>query len=96
MENFRAAMGDYLDRVSSRGEKFVITRNQIPFVSLKPVPQRIQLEKVQTRKAKEVRTNISETLGAVHFQGKTLLITRRGKPTAIVRSLRQSGSGALI
>jgi antitoxin (DNA-binding transcriptional repressor) of toxin-antitoxin stability system len=84
VEIFRAALGDYLDRVFFRNESFVVTRNGIPFVLLAPVPQ--DAEQPDRINARDMRKQMSQLLGQVHFQGTDLLVVRRGKPTAILTS----------
>ena len=96
VEEFRATMGDYLDRIYYRHEKFVVTRNGTPFVTVTPVLPGTNLERTEQTKAKDFRIRTSEVLGSVHFQEKELLIMRRGKPTALVSSLRQTAPGVTL
>lgn len=91
-EDFRSTMGGCLDRILL-GECFVITRNGTPFVKISPVPSYIDLDNTTQKKAKDVRTKAAEFLGSVHFTGDSLLITRRGKPTALATSLRTIDPG---
>jgi len=84
VEIFRAALGNYLDRVYYRNESFVVTRNGSPFVMLAPVPPNTKPS--GQINARDIRKQTSQLLGQVHFQGTDLLIVRRGKPTAILTS----------
>jgi prevent-host-death family protein len=82
VEDFRAALGGYLDRAYLNRESIVVTRNGSPYVVLAPVPPKnIPTEQV---KAREVREQTSKLLGQVHFQAVNFLVIRRGKPIAIL------------
>lgn len=84
IENFRAGMGEYLDRVYYRKETIIVTRNGTPFVLLAPVLK--GANPADQINARNIRTQLSQVLGKVHFQGTDILIMRRGRPTAILTS----------
>lgn len=84
VEDFRAALGGYLDRAYLQHESIVVTRNGSPYVVLSPIPTKnIPTEQISAR---EIREQTSKLLGQVHFQSVNILVMRRGKPIAILSS----------
>jgi antitoxin (DNA-binding transcriptional repressor) of toxin-antitoxin stability system len=81
VEKLRSALGDYLDKVNFRRESFLVTRYGRPFVLL--APSTPHTEPTSLVNARAVRTNISDLLGQVYYQGVVLQIERRGKPVAV-------------
>ena len=81
VEKLRSTLGDYLDKVNFGKESFLVTRYGRPFVLLAPsIPH---IEPTNLVAARAVRTNISDLLGQVYYQGVVLQVERRGKPVAV-------------
>jgi prevent-host-death family protein len=94
-EDFRAGLGQYLDRVYFGEERFVVTRNGLPFVIIAPVPPGTDPDKVRRANAKSIRLNFAELCGMVRFKGEALLVIRRGKPTALFTAPNDPSPGII-
>lgn len=81
---FRQAFGEVLDLVLSAKQPICITRHGEPWVLLKSpsAVKKHQLSDCAQKPALNVRQNLAEHMNSVHYQQRTLMITRRNTAIA--------------
>ena len=85
VEIFRASLSDFLDKVFFLKQTFLVTRNGAPYVIVGPVSS--NNGSIECVHALEIRKNVAKVLGQVHYQDKSILVLRYGKPVAMLSGL---------
>jgi len=78
---FRRSFGEILDQVRTTRQPICITQHGVPWVILRH-PSEILPEGADHERALDVRYKLSEYINTVHYQRRSLVITRRNKRVA--------------
>lgn len=78
---FRRSFGEFLDQVRKTKRPICITQHGVPWVMLKH-PRDLDSDAPESEPALHVRLKLSAHLNSVHYQHKSLVITRRSTAVA--------------
>jgi len=78
---FRRSFGEFLDQVRTTKKPICITQHGVPWVILRH-PGAVVPEDADHERALDVRYRLSEYINSVHYQQRSLVITRRNKRVA--------------